>query len=1414
MKKLLIPIVLLWIIMLPAPLQAIIHDAYGHYNFFPLTIKDGLLHNCINHIYKDSQGFFWLSTQNGLSRYDGYEFSNYNTLSKSVRLKHNFVSKVVEDSFHRLWIATEGGLEVLDLRTNKILNLTDNLAIQTADLTYSPINFALIDKEGRLILATQMNLYIISFNDKGNIKGCTSLYSTYDKYVEPITALSIVSDEIWMGYGRDIYKVAEHTDKEFFTLEKVVDCSAFGVQNRVHCMCQSGHDVWVGTNNGLYKYNTQSQTYKRYGAVPYDNRALSQVYVTDIALIENDQLLVSTLRGVSFYDPQKDCFTYLAQPGSEDALHCNLINDLFVDGNLIWIGTEISGLIKVLPQKLLFESHPISAYFPISPPVSAIFEDMNENLWVGSVNGDILMKPKNSREFQPFKSRLAGGNDFFNDDVCSILQDNEQRIWVATKGGGIHLFSVHASSSPAYLGHYNADNSLLKSNFITSLCLDRLNSGIWIGTVDGLVFHDLKTGSFQSIPLPTDRYSGNALVGMLIDEKLRLWIGTKHGLLIVDLFSFAKRRSIIKYKYLPYKLDDSQSRENEKINCIYQDSQKNIWIGSNGHGLYKLKSDAKENYVFENMQIAESLPDHAILGILEDEHAELWLTSNYGLIKYNPLSRNSHVYFEKDGILSDQFYTNASCKSRSGVLYYGSLKGIDGVKAVRDEEISSPDSVLLTRFFVQDEEVAQGDNSYLDNCITWSKHIRLHERDKSFSIEFAALNYENTPGIRYAYCLKGFDNRWLYGDAKRHFASYTNLPAGSYTFQVKAIGSDGKEGTPVTELTIVVAPFFYKTWWFYLLVILGIVILTVYFYQWKIASLKKQRAELKQKVKEHTADLEEKMVILSEQNVLLTEQKQQLVELSQKIQEATTDRIAFFTNITHEFRTPITLIVGPIERALKLSTNPDVKELLFIMERSSRSLLSLVNQLLDFRKVDSGNLIIRKRTGDILKLFDEILIPFKAFANDRNISIDTFVRVDQPYFIYDEENLRKVFVNLLSNAMKFTPAGGTVKIYLSAMGHAGNHTQLYICVSDTGRGIQDEDLEKIYGRFYQSSANAQFSVFGQSGTGIGLYLCKEIVEEHGGTIVASNNKTIGASFRILLPLVQDCHFVQSPVVYSQPLLLNSLPEADKKTVGKDCTMLIVEDNIDMSVYLSSIFRPYYTLLTAENGQVALDLLGAHKADFILSDVMMPVMDGLQLSKRVKEDIRISHIPILLLTAKDSPETRIESFKIGVDEYFQKPFDEQLLLTRVENIMNRKAKMIEKFRIKMDPEVLQIEEESKDKKILNDIMRIIEENYINADFDVKAFSDKVGVSKTLLNQKMQDLVGLSTGKFIGKYRLNKAWELIQMNRKTHNLNVSEIAYQAGFNDPKYFTRCFQKEYGILPSVLLDSDENSDLLVEEK
>lgn len=624
----------------------------------------------------------------------------------------------------------------------------------------------------------------------------------------------------------------------------------------------------------------------------------------------------------------------------------------------------------------------------------------------------------------------------------------------------------------------------------------------------------------------------------------------------------------------------------------------------------------------------------------------------------------------------------------------------------------------------------------------------------------------------------------------------------------------------MAELKITILPYFYKTTWFILLLVVLALLATWQTYQWRIRNFKRQRELLHRTVEERTYQLEQQKQLLENQteelsrqnrmltlqNEKITRQKVQLSRMARKVQELTLDKIAFFTNITHEFRTPITLIIGPIERALKLSYNPQVIEQLNFVERNSKYLLSLVNQLMDFRKIESGKLNIVATKGDFVSFIHSLLTPFEVFAGERNISIKHYFHMKSSEIFFDEEAMHKVITNLLSNAIKFTPDGGSISIYIATLpAKDDKEEKLYLCVSDTGTGIQEPDTEQIFNRFYQSKKQAKYPVYGQTGTGIGLYLCKRIVKMHDGEICVRNNHTIGCSFRILLPLPKEEN------ISDQLIVDNNIPPAattEKNELPKErlaLTILVVEDNADMRGYIRSILRDYYNVLEATNGAEALDVLNNQSVDFIISDLMMPVMDGIELSRRVKEAFAISHIPFLMLTAKTSPETRLESYRTGVDEYLLKPFDETLLLTRIENILDNRRRYQRKFKTNMDVEALNIEEESGDKKFINQVMEAIKEHYKNPYFEVSDFSEAVGVSKSLLNKKLQSLIGQSAGQFIRNYRLNTARELLLKNRETKQMNIAEIAYEVGFNDPKYFARCFSKQFNTTPSALLNEEE---------
>jgi len=1362
--------------------QTSTRQIFDEYNFSAISINSGLPSNYINNVYKDSQGFIWLSTHNGLSRYDGYSFVNYNVSSFPIRLTSNFVNQVCEDPFHRLWIASEAGLSLLDLKSNKQIPINYNL-FKSDDLSKEAVWFIISDKDKSIWLATQTNLYHISFNNNGKISHCSMLKSKYDRHSAAITALRLINNQIWLGYNSNIYRVCAEQGQHII-LKKVINNLSLDNQTIINAFCIYNNDIWVGTNKGVYRYYTNSHRFKCY-----------ELGSTDIAVTQNHELVVASQQGLNFYDGSDDKFIQVTKTGisSQSNINCNFISCLYSDCSILWVGTEIGGLEKMESRSLKINLYTNDRENPESlsdNPVSCIFEDTFQNLWIGNVNQGLSIKYKNTDLFTHINN---------HNTIYAITQDDRNQLWFATWGGGLECTPLSQHSTGNFT-HFTTGNSLLRSNFIQSVYYDKLNEGIWIGTTEGLSFYDLRKKSFINIILPTDNIPKNSIVSTLIDSKQQLWLGTLHGLIVIDLFSFAKSHTDVRFKYMPYKLDRPKSDLIEKICCIFKSTDGNIWIGSNGNGLYKLIAEEGNSFRFKNYTIHNGLCDNTVLGIVEDSRHDLWLSTDNGLSCYNPHTESFTNYYQEDGLLSNQFYWNAYCKATDNTLYFGGINGMIGIKAIIQTKQRREEKVVFTSLTVLNNNIVQGGSKYISNNITWANKIHLHERDKSFSLAFSTLDYANANNIKYFYRLKGFDEKWIECDQNHPIANYTNLKAGNYIFQVK-VKAPFNTKSSITELPIIVSPFFYKTWWFWSIIFILLTSIAYYWYQWRIASLNEQKRILTEKVKERTIDLEEKMGVLSQQNDILTKQKGQLIELSKRIQEVTADKISFFTNITHEFRTPITLILGPLNHAINISQNPKVKEQLDIVKRNSQSLLSLVNQLLDFRKVESGHIYINKSYNDLSAFINNVIIPFEAFAKDRQIKVSCLTHISKNYYLYDNEWMQKVLVNLLSNAIKFTPDGGEVKLYVYTYTNDKGAEQAYISVCDTGVGILKEDLEKIFDRFYQSRLHIKYPIFGQSGTGIGLYVCKRIINEHNGNIYARNNHRAGSSFRIIMPMKIGQHIQESEI---QTKTSNDNPTKLKlqyDEIKDKKAILVVDDNADMRTYIHSILIHYYNILEASGGENALTLLKEKNIDFIISDLMMPGMDGIELSRRIKNDLSISHIPILMLTAKISDEAKLESYKIGVDEYIQKPFSEELLTVRINNILKSRQAAQHQFDLQMNPNILNIGEETKDSKFLKKVMDIIEDNYNKPDFDVNAFAQKAAMSKTLLNQKLQNLIGQSTSKFISNYRLKKAQTLIEINKTSKNMNVSEIAYEVGFNDPKYFSRCYLKKYGILPSVLL-------------
>lgn len=1369
----------------------------ANYLFSNITVEDGLPSNFIDDLYKDKYGFIWIATRSGgLLRYDGYEFTTFNNRS-AFPIKSNYVRQVCEDDFNRLWIVSEGGIDILDLNYN---NQSNNPKFDKYFNT--PSIHITKDNKGSIWAVSVKNITKFNFDNDGNIVSVNTLKSDIN-IQGTVGNIYEYEDQMLVGINNTLYKIYANSQDELLISEYSPLLTNIDCRN-IKCMVAKENELWIGTDGGLIRFNPISQSIKVYKYSPSDPNSVSQNLITDIKVDNSGILIVATLRGLNFYDTMNDHFKHVSHDENETeycSINCDFINCLLCDDRTIWVGTESGGVNKMMRKRLAITNYVHSANNSNSIsrcPVNAVYIDKKDNLWVGCVEGGLNLKTPNSNHWQHF----TVDNGLTHNSISHIEPISDDIVWLAQWGGGINTFNIKTRRVEKTIVSTRSDINI---DFVGTLAYDSINNGVWVGSTAGIYFYDLVTNQFSN-PLSTDitnRVFGS--LGRLITSNNHLLIGCTAGLVSIDLNSFKKDRNNFEHRIYKPTPDDPQSAYLNKITFLLQASNNNIWIGTDGYGLVKID-------VFDNdttiraINVEDGLNNDIIYHILEDNTQKIWITTANGISCYSSSTGRIINYFKQDGLCDNQFFWNGCYKhEKSNKLYFGNICGLVEIDASSPNLTNAVNNILITKLVIDDKVIYPAIGKHIETAISQAKNIRMHERDKTFSLEFSALNYNTPTSILYQYRLLGFNDNWTTVSHLRRFATYTNIGAGTYTFQVRCATGPYNFSDP-TEVTIVITPYFYKTWWFYSLALIIVVVAAYCITQRRLRTLKEQKDILEVKVQERTTDLKNKTEELSLQNEVLNQQNEEILQqkdkmekLNHKIQELTVDKLAFFTNITHEFRTPLTLIIGPIDRALKLSTNPKVIEQLNFVSRNSKHLLSLVNQLMDFRKVESGNMPISLTPGNFATFMDDMLLPFYALAAEKNITLRYISRFSNAHFMFDREAMTKIITNLLGNAVKFTPDNGTINIYAATL---SNSSKLYLCISDNGNGIVKDDIEKIFNRYYQSKNNEAKNLSGHSGTGIGLYLCKRLANLLGGDIYALNNHIHGAMFRVVLPI----EVVDSEVICPFSTISDDEPDSidDEITDDKNThlTILVVEDNADMRSYIRSVLSDTFNILEAPSGKEALKLLRSHNINLVLSDFMMPEMDGLQLVKNIKKDINISHIPFIMLTAKTARNAQLESLHNGVDDYIIKPFDEDVLKAKINAVIENRRLLQLSFKNDMVAESLNISEDSSDKKFIDKALKIVKENYKNSYFEVADFVEAMGMSKTLLNKKMQNLIHQNTSQFIRNYRLKVARELIIKNRITKNMNISEIAYEVGFNDPKYFTRCFTKHFNTTPSSLFD------------
>ena len=1362
-----------------------------NYLFTHLTMDEGLPKNYVEDIMKDSRGFLWVSTGgDGVTRYDGYGFLTFNAFSEGTRLKNNVILKLCEDRFGRIWMAGEQGLDILNVESLQLVE-PQALGDQFAAETFRSASFVYCSASGNIWLGADDALYKVFFSSDGKVERIMRICELY--LYNRSLAFCEADGYIWFDYMGTLSLIKESVTAPQQPQPVFADVS-LPANTVMLCLFPWQNDLWIGTNMGLFRYNVRTAILKSYVFDERNPNSLSQSYVTDINLTPDGILAVGTLKGLNLYNAVSDDFTRILQSesgGYVSGLNCNFINCLLADDDMLWIGTEVGGLNKMFISRLQIQNDLHSPEDPGSLSgnlVNAILEEENGNLWIGTVEAGLNLRRAGEQRFEHYTTEPPAR--LSHNSVSALASDEEGRIYVGTWGGGFGWVNGSNLADKAFHPIVSDAVPGLAQAFVSVLLYDSVNNLLWVGTNREILVYNSATGQVSDPFRGKRRGNVYGSLGGCITRDGILWMGVTSGLYQIDLHTYGK--DSLEYVLYDYKLDNPSETLPERITSICPGKDGSVWIATNGNGFYRAEEKEGE-WHFKAFTTKDGLINNNVIGVWEDKDGYVWLTTNNGLSRFNPKDGIFQNYTKHDGLLSNQFYWNATGGSRNGEVYIGSTGGFSEIRFIPRAESDKSFPLAFTGLLCFDRNLKLSGNQ-----------VNIHERDKQLTVHFASLDYNPSALACYAYRLKGFDDTWIEIPATQHTVSYTNLRAGKYIFELR-YASDGKNFvSPVKTLQIEVTPYFYRTAWFKVLVLL--LLAGVVFARFR--SLKHQQKLLHTLVEERTRKLEEQKKLLSDQteelshqnkllkesNEKITSQKNKILEMSRKVEELTFDKLTFFTNITHEFRTPLTLIVGPIERALKLSYNPQVIEQLHLVERNSKYLLSLINQLLDFRKVEEGQVKIVSNYGNIRSFIEEFMPSFMDYAQARGIDLRCYVRLQNPFMMFAEDILRKILTNLISNALKFTPKGGNVSVYVASLS-TDQGEQLFIGVNDTGKGIPQEDIDRIFNRFYQADNQNQASVSGQSGTGIGLYLCRKLVTLLSGSIKAKNKPAGGSVFRVLVPIVrgENKQTITEKTEEIHPELLRN----------SKLTMLVVEDNKDMRDYTRSILREYYNVLEASDGEEALRVLKAYPVDFIISDLMMPVMDGVELLHRVRNDFSISHIPFLMLTAKTSDEARLESYKMGTDAYLLKPFDENMLLARIASILENRKRFQQRFSIEMNVDALEIpEENSSDKKFLEKAIKIVKEHYKNPDFDVSDFIAEIGISKSLLNKKMQTLTGQSTGHFIRNYRLNLAHELLLKNKVNRTMNISEIAYAVGFNDPKYFTRCFTKHFNVTPSSLME------------
>jgi len=1312
-------------------------------SFSQISLNNGLSQSTVFSIAQDKIGNMWFATYDGLNKYDGYSFTVYrHDYADSHSIASNITRALKFDSKGVLWIGTREGLSCYDVKKDNFINFI----YQGAPLQ---INAIAEIKENLLILGTSKGVF---FFDTDNHKFIPST----NKLLANLTVNYILKDyeKVYIGTnnGLCIYSISSNKLDKLYPelLNKKVQ----------NILKQSDSRLWVATEgDGLYMINLKNGQLKNYRHNAANPKSLRSNYIRSLALDVQNRLWIGTFNELNIYNEASDSFqSYVSNPVQKGSLSQNSVRSIYLDSQGgMWVGTYFGGLNYYHPLKNRF-GHIRRIPFQNSlndNVVSCMVEDKNQNIWIGTNDYGLNFYNTKTRQFSYYTLQEGNNSGIGSNNVKSVYLDEKRNlVYIGTHTAGLSV--LHLDSKK--VDNYNLRNSNLPDENVYSI-IPAQDGELWLGTLRGLAKFNPNTHAIKVVPryFRKKNISTKSITVMLRDSKNRLWIGGEDGLNVY------KSDNLIDISYIIY---SDPMLQNAFVNSITEDKQGRIWIASR-EGLYVYNDKTRQ---IKHYTIKNGLPNDVVYGVLQDSFGRLWLSSNKGLSCFSPDTESFRNYTESDGLQDNQFNNYSFCRTRNGDMYFG---GINGITVFRPELlIDNPytPNVVIKDLKIFNKSVRPDDETgVLDENICMTNAITLKSSQSAFSLDFLVSNYISGQHNTFEYKLEGYDDEW-YTLTDRHDVSYSNLPAGTYTFKVKAANSDGKWNETPTELKIKVLPVWYKTWWaFFLFTIFlaGVIVLTFRFL-WIRKSMESQL----------------KMERL---------EKEKQYEVSQM-------KMRFFINISHELRTPLTLILAPLHELLNRINDKWSKQQLEYIERNANRLLQLVNQMMDYRRAELGVLELKVKEDNINETVRPIFMLFDKLAKRKGIIYLFESEIENEKVLFDSNYIELITNNLLSNAFKFTPDGGTITLKIEL-----KNEQLHFSVSDTGVGIPKSKQTRVFERFYQVDSD-------HFGTGIGLSLVKCLVELHHGTISLISEEGQGSTFMITIPQAVDSYHATELYKKEESGEMDyhstnkkesffidaNLAIEERKAIEngevKSSTILVVEDNQEISDYLMESLSSSFKVLQAPNGEVALEMLKENEVDVIITDVMMPVMDGIKFCKQVKRNIHSCHIPVIMLSAKSDVKDQLEGLQVGADDYMPKPFLLSILTAKIQNMLRTRYRAIEKYSKSMDIEPDKVTFNVLDEEMLKRAVEIVKKNMDNIEFSADEFAKEMNMSRSNLHLKMKAITGESTIDFVRKIRFNEACNLLKEGRYT----IAEISSMVGFNTPSYFATSFKKYVGCLPT----------------